>query len=214
MNKEHAYATALALPTNDARCREAAELLREQADKLERVERELALLRPHPGCDIGCVTACAGEAKDKLDRYEGLLLWALYHHQGGSSPVGQPIRRALDMGAHDELTPEQVTAATAAAGRPNPHDPTTPEAATYRRQQVTIDYTNWKGERALRRIQPRALRWGQTPYHPEPQFLLRAWDLEKGAMREFALKDIHTWAPPENVANDSAAATPQTAKHA
>lgn len=41
----------------------------------------------------------------------GLLLWALYHSQGGSSPVGQPIRRALGIGTHDHLTAEQVTEA-------------------------------------------------------------------------------------------------------
>jgi hypothetical protein len=36
------------------------------------------------------------------------LLWVLWHHQGGSSPVGQPIRFALGMGAHDPLSEEQV----------------------------------------------------------------------------------------------------------
>lgn len=38
----------------------------------------------------------------------GLLLWALYHAQGGSSPVGQPIRRHLGIEQHAHLTPEQI----------------------------------------------------------------------------------------------------------
>lgn len=46
----------------------------------------------------------------------GLLLWALYHHQGGSSPVGQPVRRALGIDAHARLTEKQVTLAKQAAG--------------------------------------------------------------------------------------------------
>lgn len=35
------------------------------------------------------------------------LCLALYHHQGGSSTVGQPIRKILGMGQHDEMTHEQ-----------------------------------------------------------------------------------------------------------
>lgn len=41
----------------------------------------------------------------------GLLLWTLYHHQGGSSAVGQPIRKALGIGEHAHLTAEQITEA-------------------------------------------------------------------------------------------------------
>lgn len=36
----------------------------------------------------------AAAVLEVLDGMHGLLLLALYHHQGGSSPVGQPIRRA------------------------------------------------------------------------------------------------------------------------
>lgn len=42
------------------------------------------------------------------DSARAALVWVLYHHQGGSSPVGQPIRFALGMGAHDPLTPSQI----------------------------------------------------------------------------------------------------------
>lgn len=40
-----------------------------------------------------------------------MLLNVLWHHQGGSSPAGQPIRRMLGIGQHDHLTAEQVEAA-------------------------------------------------------------------------------------------------------
>lgn len=49
-------------------------------------------------------------------RFHGLLLWVLYHHQGGSSEIGQTIRKALGIGQHDHLTEEQVAEAKAAAG--------------------------------------------------------------------------------------------------
>lgn len=42
------------------------------------------------------------------DTARAALLWVLWHHQGGSSPVGQPIRYALGMGAHDPLSEHQV----------------------------------------------------------------------------------------------------------
>ena len=42
------------------------------------------------------------------DSARAALVWVLYHHQGGSSPVGQPIRFALGMGAHEPLTPSQI----------------------------------------------------------------------------------------------------------
>lgn len=58
---------------------------------------------------------------------------------------------------------------------------------------VWIDYTNWRGERAVRRIRPTDLYFGVNLYHHEQQWLLRAYDVDKGAMRVFALKDIHRW---------------------
>lgn len=58
---------------------------------------------------------------------------------------------------------------------------------------VTIDYTNHRGERALRSIRPIRLRWGSTAYHPQAQWLLEAWDEDKRVERTFALADIHSW---------------------
>lgn len=49
------------------------------------------------------------------EQYRGLLLWTLYHHQGGSSDIGQPIRRALGIGQHDRMTDEQIAEGKAAA---------------------------------------------------------------------------------------------------
>lgn len=37
------------------------------------------------------------------DSARAAIAWVLYHHQGGSSPVGAPLRFALGMGAHDPL---------------------------------------------------------------------------------------------------------------
>jgi hypothetical protein len=60
---------------------------------------------------------------------------------------------------------------------------------------VTIDYTNYRGERGLRRILPLDIKFGSNEWHPEPQWLLIAIDEDKKAERIFALKDIHSWTP-------------------
>lgn len=63
-------------------------------------------------------------------------------------------------------------------------------------QPVIIDYTNYRGERSLRRILPGSkFGWGSNEYHPEPQWLMTGYDLEKKAWRIFALRDIHSWTP-------------------
>lgn len=45
---------------------------------------------------------------DFTDKARAALLWVLWHHQGASSPVGQPIRFALGMGQHDRLNDHQL----------------------------------------------------------------------------------------------------------
>lgn len=57
-------------------------------------------------------------------------------------------------------------------------------------QPVTLTYTNWRGETAERTIIPLLPWFGATDWHPEPQWLLKAIDVEKGAERDFALKDF------------------------
>lgn len=52
------------------------------------------------------------------ERYRGLLLWTLYHHQGGSCEIGQPIRQALGIGQHDRMTEEQIAEGKEAAAKP------------------------------------------------------------------------------------------------
>ncbi len=58
---------------------------------------------------------------------------------------------------------------------------------------VVIRYTNYRGETALRRIMPKAVRFGSTEWHPAEQWFLDAFDLDKGADRSFAMKDILEW---------------------
>lgn len=60
-------------------------------------------------------------------------------------------------------------------------------------QTVTITYKNYRGEIGTRAIIPIKIWFGSTKYHPDPQWLLDAHDLEKKALRSFALKDISSW---------------------
>ncbi|WP_186163401.1 hypothetical protein [Burkholderia gladioli] len=49
------------------------------------------------------------------DAGRAALAWVLWHHQGGSSFVGQPIRYALGMGQHEELSDAQIAEAKSIA---------------------------------------------------------------------------------------------------
>ena len=62
-------------------------------------------------------------------------------------------------------------------------------------EPVTLTYTNWRGETAQRTITPKRIWWGATDWHPEPQWLLTAFDDEKQAERDFALKDFGAATP-------------------
>lgn len=55
---------------------------------------------------------------------------------------------------------------------------------------MSIIYTNWKGERAPRRIRPVKMFFGATEWHPVEQWLMEAVDLDKGVTRVFAMKDM------------------------
>lgn len=56
---------------------------------------------------------------------------------------------------------------------------------------IVFEYTNYKGEKATRTAMPQKLEWGTTPYHKEPQWLLRCICPDKDyAERSFAMKDM------------------------
>lgn len=67
------------------------------------------------------------------------------------------------------------------------------EIALQKEKEVRILYTNYRGETALRVIIPERLYFGSTEWHPEPQWLLEAMDVDKEQSRSFAMKDIRAW---------------------
>ncbi len=58
---------------------------------------------------------------------------------------------------------------------------------------VVAAYKNWKGVVSERRFMPFEIFFGTTEWHPEPQWLLRALDMDKQEVRFFALKDFSNW---------------------
>lgn len=55
---------------------------------------------------------------------------------------------------------------------------------------LVIGYLNHRKELELRAIKPHHVFFGSTQWHPEPQWLLEAWDEDKQAIRTFAMKDF------------------------
>lgn len=56
---------------------------------------------------------------------------------------------------------------------------------------LSFRYLNYRGEVSVRTVRPLNIYFGSTEWHPEPQWLLAATDIEKGERRDFAIKDIN-----------------------
>lgn len=54
---------------------------------------------------------------------------------------------------------------------------------------VRFRYRNWRGEESIRTAVPISIDFGTTEYHPEPQWIMSAYDEDKQAHRDFALAD-------------------------
>jgi predicted DNA-binding transcriptional regulator YafY len=59
-----------------------------------------------------------------------------------------------------------------------------------RGKPLKFKYKNWEGKTAVRKVRPTEIWYGKTQWHPKTQWLLRAWDLDKDAERNFAVQDI------------------------
>lgn len=57
-------------------------------------------------------------------------------------------------------------------------------------EEFVVGYRNWRGECQIRRIIPSSVYFGITEWHPKRQWLMRAYDADKDANRDFALGDF------------------------
>lgn len=57
-------------------------------------------------------------------------------------------------------------------------------------RKLRFQYRNWRGEWQRRDVEPIAIWFGATKWHPESQWLMRATDLAKGEIRDFAMHDM------------------------
>jgi predicted DNA-binding transcriptional regulator YafY len=55
--------------------------------------------------------------------------------------------------------------------------------------ELRFSYTNYRGEVSLRRVRPISVWVGLTAWHPSEQRFLKALDLDKNEVRDFALTD-------------------------
>ena len=57
---------------------------------------------------------------------------------------------------------------------------------------VQFSYRNHRGEVGTRRVRPIRIWFGSTAWHPEAQWLLEAFDLDRQGTRDFALSSVLT----------------------
>jgi len=55
---------------------------------------------------------------------------------------------------------------------------------------LVFKYKNWEGKTSIRHIVPERIYFGKTEWHPQKQWLLEAFDLDKKEKRIFAVKEI------------------------
>ena len=67
---------------------------------------------------------------------------------------------------------------------------------------LIITYTNWRGETAERRIIPIKFHVAETSWHPGPQWLLKALDVDRDLERDFAVSGIKGFPHPEALPRD------------
>ncbi len=58
-------------------------------------------------------------------------------------------------------------------------------------REIRLDYRNYRGLRTYRVISPVGVWFGFTEWHPQPQWLLHAYDWGKEDFRDFALSDCN-----------------------
>lgn len=61
------------------------------------------------------------------------------------------------------------------------------------KNSIKVLYTNYRGQTAIRTIVPLRIYFGSTEYHSRQQWLLELWDIERAALRTYALKEISQW---------------------
>ncbi len=57
-------------------------------------------------------------------------------------------------------------------------------------QVLIFVYTDHRGSRSTRRVLPDRIWFGRTDWYDEPQWLMDAYDVDRHALRSFALRQI------------------------
>ena len=55
---------------------------------------------------------------------------------------------------------------------------------------MTFLYVNHRGEPAVRTVVPQSVWFGKTEWHKDEQWFLKAYDVDRMTLRDFAMADI------------------------
>src|SRR5262245_6342733 len=62
---------------------------------------------------------------------------------------------------------------------------------------LKIDYTNWRNERSIRTLIPWRFEFRATEHHPERQWMIIGYDLDRLQWRAYPIKDVHRIVEPD-----------------
>lgn len=55
---------------------------------------------------------------------------------------------------------------------------------------LIFEYTNYRGEESTREVVPDQVYYGTTEWHPDHQWFMHGYDVNKDEFRDFAMRDI------------------------
>lgn len=60
-------------------------------------------------------------------------------------------------------------------------------------QVACLTYRNHRGELVERTVTPVRIWFGETEWHPSPQWLLEVFDHDRDAVRNYSMENIVSW---------------------
>lgn len=142
-----------------------------------------------------------------IDRYrcnekrDAAVVSAPAENEPLSEPIDEPALEAakavsLNQRVHGDITDTRAVIEAYLAALP-----------TQVSEPTSFNYRNYKGEVSTRTVSDLRAWFGSTEWHPEPQWLISAFDHDKNARRDFALADINVtqvtgWQPIETAPRD------------
>ena len=128
------------------------------------------------------------KAADEIERLRARVA-ELEASNAGADGAVQTLRARIDQ-AYREFDARMVASLTSAPVKAADRALHKTDFTGNDMEPFIFDYANYRSERSRRYVWPIAMEFKSTPWHPERQWIMRAFDIVKAEEREFAMNDM------------------------